>query len=108
MKEYIFVSSCSKTIKDCFISEEIISVLLEKLKERAKVKNAVIIVPIYLNISQYHSIKDTSLINFINSPITTTFAYGTNAKATEELSTLVFDLDCGIHNVSVLMKDLLK
>lgn len=86
-------------LKDGFISEEIISILLEKMKEIAKVKSAVIIVPTYF---QYQVIKDTSLIadlniiHFINSPITTAIAYGTNVKATEELNALAFDLDVSI------------
>ncbi|PKC55836.1 HSP70-domain-containing protein, partial [Rhizophagus irregularis] len=107
-----------------FTPEEILSMILVKMKETAEaflgtqVRNAVITVPTYFNNSQRQAIKDAGLIasldvlRIITGPtavaITYTISgipfeyYGSNEKTTGELNILVFDLGGSTCNVSFL------
>ncbi|GBB85225.1 hypothetical protein RclHR1_01180002 [Rhizophagus clarus] len=114
-KPYIRVKY--KGEKKEFAPEEIISMLLVKMKEIAEdyigseVKNVVITVPTYFSISQYHAIKDAGLIaglnitRIINSPTAAAINYGLSTKSIKERNVLVFDLGGGTCNVSLLSID---
>ncbi|CAB4475086.1 unnamed protein product [Rhizophagus irregularis] len=114
-KPYIRVTY--KGEKKDFTPEEIISMLLVKMKETAEyylgreVRNVVITVPTYFNISQYQAIKDAGLIadldiiRIVNSPTTAAITYGLNTKTNKERNVLVFDLGGGTCSVSILTID---
>ncbi|GBC24442.2 molecular chaperone Hsp70 [Rhizophagus irregularis DAOM 181602=DAOM 197198] len=114
-KPYIRVTY--KGEKKDFTPEEIVSMLLVKMKETAEyylggeVRNVVITVPTYFNISQYQAIKDAGLIadldiiRIVNSPTTAAITYGLNTKTNKERNVLVFDLGGGTCSVSILTID---
>ncbi|RIA96170.1 70 kDa heat shock protein 3 [Glomus cerebriforme] len=111
-KPYINVEYKGK-VKN-FASEEILSLILTKMKETAEaflgtlVKNAVITVPAYFNDSQFQSIKDAGLIaglnvlRIITGSTLAAIAYGYNNKEIGERYALVFDLGGGTCDVSLL------
>ncbi|RGB36314.1 heat shock protein 70 family [Rhizophagus diaphanus] len=97
-----------------FTPEEILSMVLVKMKETAEtflgtqVKNAVITVPAYFNDSQRQAVKDASLIAGLNTfririgSTVAAIAYGLDKRTTGERNVLVFDLGGGTCNVSLL------
>jgi heat shock protein 1/8 len=96
-----------------FSAEEILSMLLIKLKEFAEeylgreVKNAVITVPVYVNDSQRQAIKDAGTMAGLNimrvfgDTNVAAIAYGLSMKGPEK-NVVVFDLGGGFLNVSLL------
>ncbi|RIA96166.1 70 kDa heat shock protein 3 [Glomus cerebriforme] len=111
-KPYIRVEYKGK-VKD-FTPEEILSMILTKMKEIAgafldtQVKNAVITVPVYYNNFQHQAIKDAGLIAGLNvlriiaGSTAAAIAYGLNKKAIGEQNILVIDLGGGTYDVSLL------
>ncbi|RIA96165.1 hsp71-like protein [Glomus cerebriforme] len=111
-KPYIRVEYKGK-VKD-FTPEEILSMILTKMKEIAgafldtQVKNAVITVPVYYNNFQHQAIKDAGLIaglnvlRIISGPTAAAIAYGLNKKVIGEQNVLVFDFGGGTCDVSLL------
>ncbi|KAK1285965.1 Heat shock cognate 70 kDa protein [Acorus calamus] len=99
-----------------FTAEEISSMVLIKMIQIAEaylgstVKNAVITVPAYFNVSQRQATKDSgiiaglNLIRIINEPTAAAIAYGLDRKATSvgEKNVLIFDLGGGTFDVSLL------
>ncbi|POG70557.1 70 kDa heat shock protein 1 [Rhizophagus irregularis DAOM 181602=DAOM 197198] len=114
-KPYISVRyKCKKTD---FTPEEIISMILKKMKETAEdylgkqIRNAVITVPVYFNDSQRQAIKDAVLIaglnifRIINTSSAAAIAYGLDKKTSREQNVLIFDLGGGTCNVSLITID---
>jgi L1 cell adhesion molecule like protein len=97
-----------------FTPEEILAMILTKMKEIAeiylgkKVVEAVITVPAIFNDSQRQATKDAGVIagfnvlRIITEPIAATIAYGLSGKVSGDRNILVFDLGGGTINVSVL------
>ncbi|GBB88129.1 hypothetical protein RclHR1_14650004 [Rhizophagus clarus] len=97
-----------------FTPEEILSMVLVKMKETAEeflgkqVKDVVITMPAYFNDSQRQAVKNAGLIadlnimRIINSPTAAAIAFGMNKKVNGEQNVLVFDLGGGTCNVSLL------
>ncbi|RIA96168.1 hsp71-like protein [Glomus cerebriforme] len=97
-----------------FTPEEILSMILTKMKETAEdflgtpVKNAVITVPAYLNNSQYQAIKDAGLISGLNvlriiiGSTAAAIAYGLGKKYSGERNVLFYDLGGDTCDVSLL------
>src|SRR4051794_30071178 len=97
-----------------FTPEEILSMVLVKMKETAeeflgtRIKNAVITVPVNFNQSQRQAIIDAGLIaglnvlRIITGPTAAAIAYGLDNRATGEQNVLVFDLGGDTCNVSLL------
>ncbi|CAF4083904.1 unnamed protein product [Rotaria sp. Silwood2] len=97
-----------------FTPEEIISMILTKMKDIAevylgkKVSEVVITVPAYFNYSQRQAIKDACVIAglnvlyIINGSTAAGLAYGFDKKFTIERNILSFDLGGGHLNASIL------
>ena len=97
-----------------FYPEEILSMLLQKLKQTAtnflgkEVKDAVVAVPSYFNESQRQSIKDAGIISgvnilrIINESSAAALAYGFYKEYHDGRNVLIFDLGGGNFNVSLL------
>ncbi|XP_073122023.1 heat shock cognate 70 kDa protein 2-like [Henckelia pumila] len=99
-----------------FCAEEILSMVLVKMKEIAAaflgttVKNAVVTVPAYFNDSQRQATKDAGSISglnvmrIINEPTAAAIAYGLDKKAgtSSEKNVLIFNLGGGTFDVSLI------
>ncbi|RGB26518.1 70 kDa heat shock protein 3 [Rhizophagus diaphanus] len=111
-KPYISVEYKHK--KKIFSPEEILSMVLTKMKEIAEafldtqVKNAVVTMPAYLNNSQRQAIKDAgsiaglNILRIIAGPTAAAINYGLDKKIIGERNVLIFDLGGGACNVSLL------
>jgi len=100
--------------KKQFTPEEILSMILVKMRETAeaylggKVDNAVVTVPAYFTDSQRQATKDAGLIaglnvlRIINEPTAAAIAYGLDKKVEGERNVLIFDLGGGTFDVSLL------
>ena len=101
-----------------FFLEEISSMVISKMKKTAgnylgeKVTKAVLTVPTYFNNSQRQMTKDTgviiglNLLRVINEPNAAAIAYWLDKKSSsEEKNILIFDLDGGTFDVSILRID---
>ncbi|KAK8865545.1 hypothetical protein M9Y10_011101 [Tritrichomonas musculus] len=97
-----------------FYPEEILSMILRKMKEMAeihiseKVTEAVISIPAYFNDKKRRIIKDAATIAGLEVPYlicsstAAAIAYGLNVKSDEERHVLVFDLGGGTFDCSLL------
>ncbi|WOH08454.1 hypothetical protein DCAR_0727895 [Daucus carota subsp. sativus] len=99
-----------------FTAEEIMSMVLRKMKEMAEaylgtaVKNAVVTVTTFSNSFQRQATKDAAdiaglnVLRFINEPTAAAIAYGLDKKATivGEKNVLIYDLGGGTLDVSLL------
>jgi len=97
-----------------FQPEEISSMVLAKMKERAeeylskKVDNAVITVPAHFNDSQRQATKDAGTIagfnvmRIINEPTAAAIAYGLDKGGPEERHVVVYDMGGGTFDVSLV------
>ncbi|PKY47387.1 70kd heat shock cognate protein Atpase Domain, K71e mutant [Rhizophagus irregularis] len=109
-----YISVGYKYKKKIFSPEEILSMVLTKMKEIAeafldtKVKNAVVTMPAYLNDSQRQAIKDAgsiaglNILRIIAGPTAAAITYGLDKKIFGERNVLIFDLGGGACNVSLL------
>ena len=100
--------------KNDFCAEEILAMVLRKMKETAEkylgkpVTEAVITLPAYFNDLQRQATRDAGLIAGLNvirtisEPTAAAIAYGLDIKCGEERNVLVFDLGGGFCSVSVL------
>lgn len=102
-----------------FTPEEIISILLKKIKDMVElyldktVADTVITVPSDFNYSQRQAIKDAGLIaglnvlRVINAPTAAAIAFdfGLDRRILNEQKFLVFDLGSGTVNVSIILVD---
>lgn len=91
--------------------------VLTKMKETAEaylgqtIKDAVITVPAYFNDSQRQATKDAGMIaglnvkRIINEPTAAALAYGLDKNLSGEKNVLIFDLDGGTFDVSILTID---
>ena len=81
---------------------------LLKLTSEQWFNNAVVTVPAYFNDSQRQATKDAGTISgmnvlwIINEPTAAAIAYGLDKKVTGERNVLIFDLEGGTINVSLL------
>ena len=112
-----YIEAEYKGEKKEFQAEEISSMVLTKMKEKAEeylgqeVKDAVVTVPAYFNDSQRQATKDAGVIaglnilRIINEPTAAAIAYGLDKKTTGETNVLIFDLGGGTFDVSVLSID---
>lgn len=99
-----------------FAAEEIMSMVLRKMKEIAeaylgtKIKNAVVTVTASSNSSQRQATKDAAataglnVLRLINEPTAAAIAYGLDKRysSTGEKNVLIFDLGGGTFDVSIL------
>ncbi|PKY16224.1 70 kDa heat shock protein 3 [Rhizophagus irregularis] len=109
-----YISVGYKYKKKIFSPEEILSMVLTKMKEIAEafldtqVKNAVVTMPAYLNDSQRQAIKDAgsiaglNILRIIAGPTAAAITYGLDKKIIGERNVLIFDLGGGACNVSLL------
>ncbi|CAB4389948.1 unnamed protein product [Rhizophagus irregularis] len=109
-----YISVGYKYKKKIFSPEEILSMILTKMKEIAEafldtqVKNAVVTMPAYLNDSQRQAIKDAgsiaglNILRIIAGPTAAAITYGLDKKIIGERNVLIFDLGGGACNVSLL------
>ena len=100
-----------------FSSEQISSMVLQKMKETAEsylgeeVKQAVITVPAYFNDSQRTATKDAGsiagldVLRVINEPTAAAMAYGLDKGSNGEKNILIFDCGGGTFDVSLLNID---
>ena len=100
-----------------FSSEQISSMVLQKMKETAesylgeKVEKAVITVPAYFNDSQRTATKDAGsiagldVLRIINEPTAAAMAYGLDKGSNGEKNILIFDCGGGTFDVSLLNID---
>ncbi len=100
-----------------FSSEQISSMVLQKMKETAesylgeKVDKAVITVPAYFNDSQRTATKDAGsiagldVLRVINEPTAAAMAYGLDKGSNGEKNILIFDCGGGTFDVSLLNID---
>ena len=100
-----------------FSSEQISSMVLQKMKETAesylgeKVEKAVITVPAYFNDSQRTATKDAGsiagldVLRVINEPTAAAMAYGLDKGSNGEKNILIFDCGGGTFDVSLLNID---
>ncbi len=97
-----------------FTPEEIISMILSKIKDYCKnylgeeIKNVIITVPTYFNDIQRKSMKmafeiaEFNVINIINEPIAAAISYGLNNNKCYNRNVLIFDLGGGTFDVTIL------
>eukprot|EP00833_Pecoramyces_ruminatium_P003350 jgi/Orpsp1_1/1177382/evm.model.c7180000061246.1 len=97
-----------------FTPEEISSMILSKMKERAEEKlnhsvtDAVITVPAYFNDSQRKATIDAgkiaglNVLRIINEPTAAAIAYGLYKKSIDNKNILIIDLGGGTYDVSLL------
>jgi len=102
-----------KGITKLHVAEEIVSMVLIKMKEiaeaylRRTITDAVVSVPVYFNHSQRQCIKDAGIIaglnvlRIINAPSAAAIAFGHGIKR-EERNILIFDLGGGTLDVSIV------
>ena len=95
-------------------AEEILSMLLYKMKEAAEaylgkaVNNAVMTVPTYFNDSQRQAIQDAgtiaglNVLRIIDEPTAAAIAYGLDTKTGGERNVLIFDLGGGTLSITVM------
>ena len=103
-----------KKKKKEFYAEEILAMILQKLKKTAsdyigkEVKDAVLAVPNYFNTSQRQSIGDAATISglnvlrIINEATASILDYGINIIEKNENKVLIFDLGGGTLNITLL------
>lgn len=81
------------------------------MKEAYLDTTAVITVPVYFNDSQRQATKDTgtiaalNVLRIINEPTAAAIAYGLDKKDRGERNILIFNLDGGAFDVSILTID---
>ena len=103
-----------KSKSKTFFAEEILSMVLAKMKETVEiylgktVSDAVITVPAYFNDSQRQATKDAGVIaglnvlRIINEPTAAAIAYGLQQNVVRERNVLVFDLGGGTVDITIL------
>ena len=99
---------------EIFTPEEIISMILRKIKEFCKnflgkeIKNTIITVPAYFNDLQRKSMKmafemaDFNVINILNEPIAAAISYRLNINVSYNRNVLIFDLGGGTFDISII------